>query len=122
MRREVQQFSVRVSVHTRDREADRSVPDATHIFDGLSAFPTHVAHMRFGSFVTNPTPWPLLPVEGTAAGPDSQSLYAVALQWLRDDRKVRTELEKAGRKVRGARRDQVCTHFIRVVHRTALVD
>ncbi|EIM88158.1 P-loop containing nucleoside triphosphate hydrolase protein [Stereum hirsutum FP-91666 SS1] len=79
---------------------------ATHIFDGLSSFPTHVAHMRFGSFVTNPTPWPLVPVGGTSAIHDSQSLYLVALQWLREDRKERAELEKSGRKVRGARRDQ----------------
>lgn len=76
--------------------------DATHIFDGLSSFPTHVAHMRFGSFVTNPTPWPLV-----TARPDSESLYLVALQWLREDRQVRAELERSGRKIRGARRDQV---------------
>ncbi|KAI0065921.1 P-loop containing nucleoside triphosphate hydrolase protein [Artomyces pyxidatus] len=82
---------------------------ATHIFDGLSEFPTHVAHMRLGSFATPPTPWP--PVQGDpvlkqAVEVSSHSLYKVALQWLREDRLYRRELEKNGRKTRGARREQ----------------
>lgn len=77
---------------------------ATHIFDGLNSFPTHVAHMRFGSFVTQPTPWPFSNAE--VIGPNTQ-LYSVALQWLKEDRAHRKELEKAGRKQRGARQDQV---------------
>ncbi|KAI0040087.1 P-loop containing nucleoside triphosphate hydrolase protein [Auriscalpium vulgare] len=82
---------------------------ATHIFDGLSEFPTHIAHMRFGAFATPPTSWP--PVVGppglqNALALSSQSLYKVALQWLREDREYRRELEKTGRKSRGARRDQ----------------
>ncbi|KAG2128306.1 P-loop containing nucleoside triphosphate hydrolase protein [Suillus bovinus] len=74
---------------------------ATHIFDGLNSFPTHVAHMRFGSFDTEPTAWP----SGFTNGPLSQSptLYNTALQWLREDREYRRELEKQGRKGRGAR-------------------
>ncbi|KAF7789445.1 hypothetical protein EIP86_000390 [Pleurotus ostreatoroseus] len=75
---------------------------ATHIFDGLNEFPTHVAHMCLGSFVTLPTPWPSK--ELIAGGPNTQ-LYSIALQWLREDRAHRQELEKNGRKVRGARRD-----------------
>jgi CCR4-NOT complex subunit CAF16 len=70
---------------------------ATHIFDGLNNFPTHVAHMRFGSFVTNPTPWPF----STGA-----TLYSVALNWLAEDREYRKQLEAKGRKARGARIDQ----------------
>lgn len=72
--------------------------DATHIFDGLDSFPTHVAHMRFGSFVIDPTPWP---------SPSTLGLYHMALQWLREDRKYRFELERKGRKIRGARRNEV---------------
>ncbi|KAF8450304.1 P-loop containing nucleoside triphosphate hydrolase protein [Boletus edulis BED1] len=75
---------------------------ATHIYDGLtdSLSPTHVAHMRLGSFSTEPTPWPF----------NNTSLYHTALQWLKEDRDHRLELEKRGRKARGARRDGVPTH------------
>ncbi|KAI0306897.1 P-loop containing nucleoside triphosphate hydrolase protein [Multifurca ochricompacta] len=82
---------------------------ATHIFDGLNKFPTHIAHMRFGTFLTKPTPWPIAPAErslGHAVGVPDLSLFRIALQWLREDREHRRELEKAGRKTRGARRDQ----------------
>lgn len=79
--------------------------DATHIFDGLNDFPTHVAHMRLGSFVTLPTSWPFAGVE--TVGVNTQ-LYTVALQWLKEDRAFRKELEKKGRKSRGARKDTVC--------------
>ncbi|PBK69611.1 P-loop containing nucleoside triphosphate hydrolase protein [Armillaria solidipes] len=72
---------------------------ATHIFDGLNDFPTHVAHMRFGSFTTPPTPWPF------TERPTS-TLYSVALQWLKEDREYRRELEKNGLKLRGARKDE----------------
>lgn len=81
-----------------------SLTDATHIFDGLGNFPTHVAHMRLGSFVTAPTPWPF---EKSQATEHSSALYNVALQWLRDDREYRRELEKNGRKLRGARTNEV---------------
>jgi CCR4-NOT complex subunit CAF16 len=80
--------------------------DATHIFDGLNEFPTHIAHMRLGSFVMNPIPWPTLPVEPEVSEP---SLFQTALRWLREDRQHRRELEKAGRKIRGARPSQVRT-------------
>ncbi|KAH8105031.1 P-loop containing nucleoside triphosphate hydrolase protein [Phellopilus nigrolimitatus] len=75
---------------------------ATHIFDGLDAFPTHVAHMRLGEFVGAPVPWP---PSAPAPGP-SATLHATALQWLTEDRAHRRELERGGRKLRGARRDQ----------------
>jgi CCR4-NOT complex subunit CAF16 len=84
--------------------------DATHIFDGLNEFPTHVTHMRLGSFVTNATPWPLpsiVPQSGNDERAPDSTLFQIALQWLREDREDRQELEKAGRKTRGARRGQV---------------
>ncbi|KAF9055252.1 P-loop containing nucleoside triphosphate hydrolase protein [Hymenopellis radicata] len=74
---------------------------ATHIFDGLNEFPTHVAHMRFGAFVTPPTAWPFVK-EGVV----TPTLYNVALQWLKEDRDHRKQLEAQGRKTRGARRDE----------------
>ena len=60
--------------------------------------------MRLGAFVKEPCPWPF--ADTAKVGRDSQ-LYNVALQWLREDREHRRELEKAGRKIRGARRDEV---------------
>ncbi|KAI0265098.1 P-loop containing nucleoside triphosphate hydrolase protein [Gloeopeniophorella convolvens] len=82
---------------------------ATHIFDGLNEFPTHIAHMRFGTFVTEPVPWPPALAESALDGAvqvSHQSLFKVALQWLREDREHRRALEEAGRKTRGARRGQ----------------
>lgn len=85
------------------KQSSHVLSDATHIFDGLNDFPTHIAHMRLGAFVMEPTPWPLEAAEHT--GQTSQ-LYNVALRWLREDREHRRELEKAGRKLRGAKRDE----------------
>jgi len=81
---------------------------ATHIFDGLNDFPTHIAHMRFGSFVTLPTPWIPRQLDlSSGIYSASTTLYSLALQWLKDDRDFRRELEKQGKKVvRGARRDE----------------
>lgn len=86
--------------------------DATHIFDGLDGFPTHVAHMRLGTFVTAPTPWPFPDVitNGTAT-----RLYSAALQWLREDRDHRRGLEVQGRKKRGAKSQEVSTVSIWLV-------
>ncbi|KAH7914315.1 P-loop containing nucleoside triphosphate hydrolase protein [Hygrophoropsis aurantiaca] len=78
---------------------------ATHIFDGLNAFPTHVAHMRLGYFVTQPTTWPM----GPTGVLQPMSLYNTALQWLKEDRDHRRELEKQGRKARGPRKNDVPT-------------
>ncbi|PFH52702.1 hypothetical protein AMATHDRAFT_73840 [Amanita thiersii Skay4041] len=80
---------------------------ATHIYDGLNDFPTHIAHMHLGSMVTSPSPWPILPSsalssEFTPATP----LYTVALQWLKEDREKRREVEKQGGRMRGARKEQ----------------
>jgi CCR4-NOT complex subunit CAF16 len=101
-----------------------SLSDATHIFDGLNDFPTHVAHMRFGAFVTEPTSWPLpestLSGDGSVARVNgSSTLYSVALHWLRDDREYRKKLEESGMKTRGAKRDQVrCRSLISVCFTT----
>ncbi|KAK7061706.1 putative ABC transporter ATP-binding protein C20G4.01 [Favolaschia claudopus] len=79
---------------------------ATHIFDGLNNFPTHIAHMSFGRLVTAPSAWPITADSPLHAQFGSSTLYTVALQWLKEDREYRRELENQGRKLRGARRDQ----------------
>ncbi|KZS97568.1 P-loop containing nucleoside triphosphate hydrolase protein [Sistotremastrum niveocremeum HHB9708] len=84
---------------------------ATHIFDGLNAFPTHIAHMRDGTFVIPPVAWPsILETAPTAktALPGS-SLHAIALNWLKEDREIRRNEERAGKRVqtRGARKNGV---------------
>ncbi len=82
--------------------------DATHIYDGLDNFPTHIAHMHLGSMVTPPSPWPIVPESPLSAQfTPSTPLYSVALQWLREDRDKRRELERHGLKTRGARKNQV---------------
>jgi CCR4-NOT complex subunit CAF16 len=87
--------------------------DATHIFDGLNNFPTHIAHMRFGSFVTDPSVWPIIPTSSLAVQfPPSSTMYNVALQWLREDKDHRHEQENQGMKRRGARRNEVSLIFI----------
>ncbi|CAE6447855.1 unnamed protein product [Rhizoctonia solani] len=81
---------------------------ATHIFDGLNTFPTHVAHMRFGQFVSEPAPWLQQQTEPGLPSPASGStLHALALRWLKEDREFRQREEAAGRlnKTRGAKPD-----------------
>lgn len=68
--------------------------------------------MRLGSFVTPPTPWPM---EKALVPAVNTQLYTIALQWLREDRTHRHELEKEGRKVRGARRDEVRLAYLGVL-------
>ncbi|QRV76548.1 ABC transporter [Ceratobasidium sp. AG-Ba] len=81
---------------------------ATHIFDGLNNFPTHVAHMRFGSFVVEPAHWSndQTQVETSSSAPGS-TLHALALQWLKEDRTYRRQEEANGRfkKTRGPKED-----------------
>ncbi|RDB22708.1 putative ABC transporter ATP-binding protein C20G4.01 [Hypsizygus marmoreus] len=80
---------------------------ATHIFDGLNEFPTHIAHMRLGSLLTAPASWPIN--DGSALISQFSSatpLYRVALEWLKEDRDHRKQLEDQGRKTRGARRNE----------------
>jgi len=82
--------------------------DATHIFDGLNDFPTHIAHMRFGALVMPPIPWPTSSI--SVSRHDIQvgtPLYRIALNWLREDREHRHELERQGKKKRGARAKDV---------------
>ncbi|KAG8677935.1 CCR4-NOT regulatory complex component, partial [Ceratobasidium sp. 395] len=81
---------------------------ATHIFDGLNNFPTHVAHMRFGSFVSEPAPWLQDQTQDALSSSSSGStLHALALQWLKEDRAFRQQEEAAGRlnKSCGAKED-----------------
>ncbi|KAG6884710.1 hypothetical protein C0993_008778 [Termitomyces sp. T159_Od127] len=81
---------------------------ATHIFDGLNNFPTHIMHMRLGSVIQPPAAWPISSASSLTSQFDSSTpLYTVALQWLKEDRDNRQELERNGRKKRGARRDEI---------------
>ncbi|CCM03347.1 uncharacterized protein FIBRA_05476 [Fibroporia radiculosa] len=84
---------------------------ATHIFDGLNDFPTHVAHMHLGTFLSQPAPWPMTPEAASQVVlvdlGSNPTLYKLALQWLREDRDRRRLLESEGRKTRGARQDAV---------------
>lgn len=83
------------------------VADATHIFDGLNDFPTHVAHMRLGTLLTPVILWPPSNSTPLTCSHPSTSLYKLALNWLKEDRECRRELEKHGEVCRGARRNEV---------------
>lgn len=71
--------------------------DATHIFDGLTVFPTHVAHLQLGA-----TPDALVKWDSTGG---SESLFNLALKWIRVDRDLRREHEKARGRQRGPKND-----------------
>ncbi|KAG9004102.1 CCR4-NOT regulatory complex component [Tulasnella sp. JGI-2019a] len=83
---------------------------ATHIFDGISKFPTHVAHMRDGAIVDGD------PIVWTSEQSDPKldagsALHPLALKWLKEDREVRRKAEAEGKqkKTRGARVNDVPT-------------
>ncbi|PWN33235.1 uncharacterized protein FA14DRAFT_135343 [Meira miltonrushii] len=96
---------------------------ATHIFDGLQNFPTHLVHMQHGTTTTEePVNWPPLMQDdqqmqslpaiwrehksSRADASKAPPLFETALEWLREDRVVRAEREKqqGTTAVRGARR------------------
>ncbi|EJD53510.1 P-loop containing nucleoside triphosphate hydrolase protein [Auricularia subglabra TFB-10046 SS5] len=85
-------------------ERGATIVYATHIFDGLDGFPTHIAHMRDGRFVAEPQAVP-------AQAQPGHSLHRIALQWLKDDRDVRRAQEASGekKKTRGSRATNVPT-------------
>ena len=68
--------------------------DATHIFDGLSAFPTHICHLQLGA-----TPRPLHIYDRQTS--NSEDLFKLALGWIREDRDLRRIKEKEKGRQRG---------------------
>lgn len=70
---------------------------ATHIFDGLHVFPTHVAHLQLGAT-------PALPLEWNPTK-TRDDLFKIALEWIREDRELRREKEKKAGRMRGPKTD-----------------
>ena len=100
---------------TETRQA--TIVYATHIFDGIDSWPTHLSHIQLGSTLPpSPLSWPLSPEDAETLLPEAvrarmddpnrrgSKLLEVALHWLVDDRKKRVEKEIAdlGREKRGA--------------------
>ncbi|EJT97520.1 P-loop containing nucleoside triphosphate hydrolase protein [Dacryopinax primogenitus] len=95
---------------------------ATHIFDGLGSFPTHIAHLHLGTLTTAaPIPWPIppghpgLPLKLRSTS-EPYGLWDLALAWLEEDRerriregeRARSGSGRGGRAgQRGARREEV---------------
>ncbi|GAA5842622.1 hypothetical protein JCM11251_007744 [Rhodosporidiobolus azoricus] len=90
---------------------------ATHIFDGLDAFPTHLCHIQLGSTLPpSPLAWPLKEGQGREIVPQEvlsrmddsmrsgSRMLELALHFLQVDREVRVkkEVEEQGREKRGA--------------------
>lgn len=81
---------------------------ATHIFDGLDGFPTHVAHIQLGTTTQpEPIPWPITSedIPGVPKGVVKEMenpnragsrMLALALRWLKEDKEVRQALEAKG--------------------------
>lgn len=63
--------------------------------------------MSFGTLVDHPTPWPFTQSPRSGNLGVNTPLYSVALQWLKEDREKRRQMEKQGKKRRGARKDTV---------------
>ncbi|GAA5912453.1 hypothetical protein JCM5296_004399 [Sporobolomyces johnsonii] len=88
---------------------------ATHIFDGLDSFPTHLCHIQLGSTVPpSPLSWPLpadyegVPTEVRDKMEDPQRsgsrLLELAIHWLEVDRerRIEKEIRIGGKQKRGA--------------------
>ncbi|TIA89355.1 hypothetical protein E3P99_02095 [Wallemia hederae] len=90
-------------------DLDRHTKPTKHsTVDGLFNFPTHVLHLRLGSNVGNPEPWPLVahsPLNDIIkqSNIEASPLLKLALAWLREDLVYRREYEKSMDKRRGAR-------------------
>ncbi|SPO42084.1 related to ATP-binding cassette (ABC) transporter [Pseudozyma flocculosa] len=95
-------------------ERNATIIYATHIFDGLQSFPTHICHMRMGTTVDKePIVWPptgadadaLPPTDETDQHRDLSPLLSISLAWLRKDKTLRGEAETARGRRRGAQKD-----------------
>ncbi|KAI5479768.1 CCR4-NOT complex subunit CAF16 [Pseudohyphozyma bogoriensis] len=82
-----------------------SILYATHIFDGLDSFPTHLCHIQLGSTIPpSPLAWPITE-KGTEGIPEGvwekmedprrvgSRMMEVALGWLEEDRQERIKRE-----------------------------
>jgi len=84
---------------------------ATHIFDGLDTFPTHICHLQLGATLEPPMiQWPLVLADGPQIkgipsevvarmnDPDraGSRLLELAIAWLTTDNAKRLKLEEAG--------------------------
>lgn len=94
---------------------------ATHIFDGLDSFPTHLCHLQLGSTIPpSPLPWPLprdedLPAEGRVPASvrdkmerqdrSGSRMLELALWWLEQDKhaRMKKEVDEHGERKRGAK-------------------
>ncbi|GAA5992311.1 hypothetical protein JCM10908_000418 [Rhodotorula pacifica] len=102
------------------RERNATILYATHIFDGLDSFPTHLCHLQLGTTIApSPLEWPLnfdqpgagdaVPEEVRKRMEDPQrtgsKLLEVALHWLVEDKQKRIEREvrEGGKEKRGAK-------------------
>ena len=97
------------------KERGATVLYATHIFDGLDGFPSHVAHIQLGQTTQpEPIPWPIVSedIPGVPRGVMEEmekpnragsKMLALALRWLKEDKEKRIQLEQDGTlRARGA--------------------
>jgi CCR4-NOT complex subunit CAF16 len=81
--------------------------DATHIYDHIETFPTHISHLRLGTTpdeMVTYTPTSTITEDAEGAEAKRGELLGIALRWLKEDREVRKQRDKERGKERGAKR------------------
>ena len=88
------------------KERGATIVYATHIYDHIETFPTHICHLRLGrtpdEMVTY-TPSSTIMEDSVAAEEKRGELLGIALKWLREDREVRRQRDKERGRERGAK-------------------
>lgn len=70
-------------------QRDCSIVYATHIFDGLADWPTHVAHMAVGRVLNIAPVQEFAQLHAPTSHASNSSLLEMALEWLRQDVEIR---------------------------------
>ena len=88
------------------KERGATIVYATHIYDHIETFPTHICHLRLGrtpdEMVTY-SPSSTIMEDSVAAEEKRGELLGIALRWLREDREVRKVRDKERGRERGAK-------------------
>lgn len=89
------------------KERNATIVYATHIYDHIETFPTHICHLRLGTTpdeLVSYTPSQTIMEDSAAAEEKRGELMGIALKWLKADRDVRKQRDKERGTERGAKR------------------
>ncbi|ORY77409.1 hypothetical protein BCR37DRAFT_350928 [Protomyces lactucae-debilis] len=71
------------------QQRDCTIVYATHIFDGLASWPTHLVHMTLGQILSVGPPEEFLPAVADRNDKANSALLELCLRWLTEDRDER---------------------------------